>query len=220
MKNSVLAFIGISSSLILAGCTSGTTYGTGKTHEAQTAEGLYNMFALKTEKTKIDYNARPDLIMPANKTSLPQPSTIEASTSAANPDWPETPEQRIARIREAAPKADERSGELPLEFMTRKKEGIEISRAKNNGYSEYDPRNTSLSTNPKLRDDVSEEVKRRREELAYSKGNTRKYLTEPPSEYRTPSENAVAGDLGVTPEEVKKREAEARKRLLEEQSPG
>ena len=60
-------------------------------------------------------------------------------------------------------------------------------------------------------DAESEEVKRKRAELAYSTGPQRKYLTEPPVEYRTPASTAVAGDLGYDDEELKALEEAAKK---------
>ena len=101
-------------SVFVAGCNGGTTYGTGVSHEEQTIKSLSNIFAFKQdERQNIDYSSRPDLVMPPEQSNLPQPLDVEQSTS--NADWPETPEERIARIRGEAVEADERSGELPIE---------------------------------------------------------------------------------------------------------
>ena len=202
-------------SFALAGCNGGgTTYGTGVSHEEQTVKALSNVFAFKNdEQPNIDYSARPDLVMPPDNGQLPQPLDVEQSTS--NADWPETPEQRIARVRGEAVEADKRSGELPLEEMRREKYGIGVAGPVERARSARADRGGNDFIDM-LRDgegkSESEELKRRRAELAYSTGPQRKYLTEPPVEYRTPAATAVAGDLGYDPEEVKKlEEEEARK---------
>ena len=61
------------------------------------------------------------------------------------------------------------------------------------------------------------EARKRRGELAYSTGVKRKYLTEPPTEYRVPSENAEAGELGISKEEVDeaKKQAEIDRRNID-----
>ena len=62
----------------------------------------------------------------------------------------------------------------------------------------------------------SEEAIRRREQLSYSTGVQRKYLTEPPKIYRTPSANAVAGEAGVTIDDIagNKKEKEKNQHLI------
>ncbi len=202
----------LAASVVVAGCTAGgTTYGTGVSHETQTVKAISNMFSIRgDERPDIDYASRPDLVMPPQRGSLPQPLETEQSTS--NVDWPETPEERIARIRGEAVEADERSGELPLEEMRRKKYGIAA------GYDEATYKNirndeggNAMIDIVRDNDSVSEEVKRRRSQMAYSTGPQRKYLTEPPVEYRTPAATAAAGDLGYNEEELKAIEEKAEK---------
>ncbi|MDJ0613435.1 MAG: hypothetical protein QNJ29_07130 [Rhizobiaceae bacterium] len=206
MKNRILPIALSLGALTLAGCSSsGTTYGTGVSHERQTLDGLYNMFSISPNKgEKIDYSARPDLVMPANKGALPAPGS-EVEQVAGDPAWPETPEQRIAAVREAAPEADERSGNLPTEYLTSEKQGIE-----NSARLYRTARSTRASEELPIVDpnanSQSAEAKRRREQLAYSTGVKRKFLTEPPAEYRKPADTAEAGDIGITSEEIKKLE--------------
>ncbi len=213
--NSILIVTGLA---FLAGCSSysGTTYGTGTTHEEDTMKSLINVLAIKPgDQEKIDYNARPDLVMPANKQALPTPAQQQAN---AEENWPVSPEQRIAAIREAAPEADWRTGDIPLEFQLAEKEGI--SRTGNGYLSERSrARDKDSRILDGIKNDINgtgegEEARRIRNELAYSTGVQRKYLTEPPTEYRTPSENSEAGNTGVTTEEIlaeQKRIAQQRK---------
>lgn len=218
MRKLVSVSLLVVSAALVAGCQSGTTYGTGVTHEEQTFDGLVNILAFKPKETeRIDYRPRPELVMPAETAALPQP--LEENASTSNADWPETPEERIARIRGEAVKPDARTGEVPVEELLRKKEGINKPRFNNAHYA----RRTPVSDNGDtfLQDLIDrqdgkarKEVLKRRAQLAYSKGATRKYLTEPPTEYRTPAATAVAGDLGYSEEELKEiaRKEEARKK--------
>ena len=214
MKYAHILF-GVCSLALVAGCNGGTTYGTGTTHEEATAKSFMNMLALSQEKQpKVDYEARPDLVMPASKDALPQPvdeiETVEE-------DWPISPEERIAAVREAAPDEDDRSGEIPLEFMLSEKEGI------GNSATLY---NRSLRRNEKdggqfikeIKKDAagitaSDKLKKKREQLTYStSASQRKYLVEPPSEYRTPAETAEAGDVGIDSEELEARQKENKRK--------
>ncbi len=203
MKRTVFSMGLIASVLALAGCTGGTTYGTGTTHEEATMKGLSNIFSLKSQKNTIDYNSRPSLVMPANKQILPAPVTKQAASS--NEQWPETPEERIAKVRAAAPEADWRTGELPVEYLQSEKEGITKSpnlksaRAPVWAKEEQwlaDTRNDANGINE------SKKAKKLKEEIAYSTGVKRKYLTEPPTEYRQPAATAETGDLGISEEEL------------------
>jgi len=204
------------SSTVLAGCVGGTTYGTGVTHEEQTLKGISNIFRLRQKKpAKIEYASRPDLVMPPANSSLPQPLEAEASTS--NVDWPETPEQRIARIRGDAVVADIRSGNIPVEEQLRKKDGTRVASASRKKRSvQADRGGNAFIDVLKTGDPEGKEARRRRGQLAYSNSSERKYLTEPPVEYRTPAATAVAGDLGYSDEELeeikKKEEKEAKAR--------
>ena len=201
------------SAAVLTGCTSGTTYGTGSSHEEQTVKSMYNLLSIKPpEQANIDYSARPDLVMPASKQNLPTPGE---AAQGQEQDWPVDPEQRIAAVREAAPEPHWRSGNLPTEYLTSEKEGIRNSA----GLYAASRRNEKdggqfikiIQEESKTGSNVSEEVKRRREQLTYSSGPSRKFLTEPPTEYRVPAETAEAGAVGLTNEEIAELDKKRRK---------
>ncbi len=192
--------------LTLAGCTGGTTYGTGSSHELDTVKSLGKIFSLRNQKSSIDYKTRPELVLPANKNALPQP--VDSRALAADQDWPESPELRAAKLSSNAPVADTRNkggADLPIEFLTdTNKQGI--------GNSARIQRNARKNVNSgadefiqAIKDDANgvgegKLARERRDQLAFSTGVKRKFLTEPPVEYRTPSANAEAGDLGVNQE--------------------
>ncbi|MEM9330133.1 MAG: hypothetical protein AAGA53_02335 [Pseudomonadota bacterium] len=214
-KNTSLAGIG-ASLIILAGCTSGTTYGTGTSHEEDTVKGIVNMLAVSPkDKPDIDYSARPDLVMPANPQALPSPSE---NAELQDEDWPVSPEQRIADVRASAPEGNWRGSEdIPLEYQLSEKDGITNS-ARVYRQSRAHSRSGSDKLIEAIRDDANgvgegAEARKRREELAYSTGVKRKFLTEPPVEYRQPSQNAEAGDTGITRKEI----TEAQKKAKEDQ---
>lgn len=198
----------------LSACVGGTTYGTGVSQEKQTLDDVYNMFTLKRQRHDIDYSARPDLVVPEDTAALPEP--LENGVTTSNPEWPETPEERIARIRAQAPEEDPETGLVPVEDRLRKKEGIDIEtrdiNAENRdaGIDRYG--NPILGFQQK-RKEQREEVLRRKNELKVSSTPTRRYLTEPPIEYRIPADTAPTGEDAFTEEQL----AERKRKELEEQ---
>ncbi|MEC9343831.1 MAG: hypothetical protein VYD64_08285 [Pseudomonadota bacterium] len=205
--------VALACALSLSACIGGTTYGTGVSQEKQTFDDVYNMFTLKKKRRNIDYSARPDLIVPENTAALPEPIDVEAATS--NPDWPETPEQRVARIRAQAGEIDERSGDYDIRENLRSKDGINIETRNPTG--KFIAGRTDRDGNPLLNvetanDSAAEEVRKAKAELDYSRGVRRKYLTEPPTDYRVPAGTAPSGSEAFTEEELARRAAEEERR--------
>lgn len=199
----------------LAGCVGGTTYGTGVGQEEQTFKDLYSMMSLQRERKNIDYSARPDLVVPQNKQALPEPLSA-AETANNDPNWPESPEQRIARVRAEAGEIDPRTGDYSQQERSRKKEGIAVETYNHRGA--FVPGRTDRDGNPILYHGESEarrQVLAARASADYSRGPSRKYLTEPPVEYRVPAETAPSGQEAFSEEELKAREEEE-KRLKKE----
>ncbi len=175
--------------LALAGCMGSPTYGTDKTANAQLLEDLSGAFSIglgATERNEIDYKPRPALVKPETTAVLPSPQdSVTASTSMG---WPESPEQRLARVRAEA---------------------------------------TANRDNPAYRSNVINDIKaaedmtpgeqqqayrQQRASMASSSAN-RRFLSEPPLDYRQPSATAPVGELGES-EDRKERaaEREAKKR--------
>ena len=191
----------------LTACNSGTTYGTGVSHEKQTLDGFYNMIALKPQKEpKIDYSSRPDLVMPANQDALPEPGE---ATANAPQNWPVSPEQRIAAVREDAPTIDGQTG------LMENRENLNQLATPSRKKRKYEHENDVLT----VRSVVNEVNKSRqidKDIIKYSAPTSRKYLTEPPTEYRTPTATAEAGDLGHDSEYLKKLRKKKRAEMLAE----
>ena len=106
------------SGLLVSGCMSSPTYGTGKTANEQLATDVTSMFSLKP-KTGLarEYEPRPELVKPATPTTeLPPPQ--ENIVTAAGGQWPESPEQKRARIRADATENRDKPGWEPESSTT------------------------------------------------------------------------------------------------------
>ncbi|QKV20651.1 hypothetical protein HTY61_12485 [Oricola thermophila] len=94
-RTGTIAALG-ASAFVLAGCL-GPTYGTDKPAMEQLFDDLSGSLALgKKERVAIDYKPRPDLVKPADTSTLPEP---QQNIAEASPEWPESPEERLARIK-------------------------------------------------------------------------------------------------------------------------
>ena len=204
-------------------CVGGTTYGTGVSQEQQTIEDFSNLISFGKKKPNIDYQARPDLVVPEEKVLVEPRDEVE---TASTEDWPESPEQRIARIRAEAEEAEKTIG------------GQNAYARKQKLYRSVQPGTGELPSAPIGKGvpnvtcdpnrggimrqctgaEISNAVRAERREIK-SVGKTgyqRRYLTEPPLEYRTPDGNAVEGDLGYTSAELRRIENEEKERKRKE----
>ncbi|MGV1907266.1 hypothetical protein [Agrobacterium cavarae] len=171
--------------LALSACTS-PTYGTGKSASEQLLDDLGNATSITGDQTKrnVKYNPRPGLVVPAQARAeqLAQPQQSLANREN-NPQWPETPEEARERLRaEAEANKDNPNYRSPL--------------LAGNG------------TNGQMTETQKWEAFRKAKADAQGgtvvNTNTRKYLTDPPVEYRNVSQDQLA-DLGE-PELKKEKE--------------
>jgi type IV secretory pathway VirB10-like protein len=120
-------FLGLSAScaaVLLAGCMSSPTYGTGKTANQQLVDDVTGILALgPQDKPQINYTPRGQLVRPSTTTVLPEPQ--QELASAENPAWPESPEQRRRRIRE---EADEMGTAHPSVVASTNAQRVELQR--------------------------------------------------------------------------------------------
>lgn len=183
---------------LLSGCMSSPTYGTGKSANQQLVEDVTGILSIGPRNTgpEIAYNPRPGLVKPASLEVLPEPQQDMAS--ASNPQWPESPEQRRARIRDEATENQDnpfyRSQIAPA------------NRAGGRQSDTYDPERWAsepVTRNPNARSEVQRLVRERNQ----GDPTTRRLLSEPPVAYRQPAATAAAGDLGED-EAVKERRAQ------------
>jgi len=189
-------------SALAAGCMSSPTYGTDKTSNEQLFEDVSGMFALGGDKKEpINYKPRPDLVRPSSNT-LPPPQQSVASVEGDQ--WPESPEQRRARIRADATanqnNASYRSEVVPdVEPARRSRPPVDANARR----FERPTNGTEPNANQKRT-----EFNARLTEQRQGSATSRKYLSEPPIDYRQPASTAAVGDIGED-EAVKERRAKS-----------
>lgn len=168
----------------LSGCQSAMTYGTGKAPGMQTVEDLVGIAALSTAtKEPIDYKPRPKIVAPPTTATLPPPS--DGNTTALASNWPVDPDAQAAKIRADAA-AREATG-APTPFFR-------VPKGPDDGQPvvyDRDPEKEALGT--------AEQSAAARKLFADARGAiavdengnpVRRYLTDPPSEYRIPDPTA------------------------------
>lgn len=187
MRTGLLCLVG--GSFLLTGCM-GPTYGTGKTAGEQLVEDVGNAVMIRPdnkEAKSIRYQPRGGLVVPKDETALTTPQQSVASKD--NPEWLESPEDMRERLREEAT----------------------VSRDDPNYRS---PLASQGTTNRKL--SAAEQTAAYREARRLQMGayaDKRRYLSDPPLDYRRLPEEAQA-DLGEperTKERRRKKEAKAAK---------
>jgi hypothetical protein len=172
------------STLALSGCMGSPTYGTDKTANEQLIEDLTGVLSLAPKnRPKIEYQPRPELVRPETTAVLPPPQDNVRTASAA---WPESPEQRRARLRqEATDNQENPTYRSPILHDTT-------------------PGAERLLTPQEQR----AEFKRRLALQNAADPTTRRYLSEPPLDYRTAAATAPTDQLG---EDEWKKERDAKK---------
>lgn len=182
------------SGLALSGCMSSPTYGTDKTAGTQLVEDLSNAFTFApTKKEKIDYKPRPTLVKPGpgQREALPAPQDNITQT-AAN-EWPESPEQRRARLRaEATDNQDDPTYRAQIVDDIQVDPVAMKQALKESGSSHPPPPGQGLGVTAARRGEIA----RRSAEGRQGNPTTRKYLSEPPLDYRVSAATAPQGDLG------------------------
>ena len=182
----------VASGLALSGCMSSPTYGTDKTAGEQLAGDLSGVFSISPKRTQqIDYKPRPELVKPApgQKEVLPAP---QESIETASTDWPESPEQRRARMR-----ADATAHQNDPSYQSQIVDDVQtdpaaVKKAMADSASSHPPR-WSPADSDKGR---AAEIQRRTAEGKQGDPTTRKYLSEPPLAYRAAADTAPQGELG------------------------
>lgn len=195
----VPALVLVASALALSACMGAPTYGTGTPADEQLLEDLSGALSLAPkDRADIDYAPRPGIVMPPSREVLPPP---QEKVTASSSQWPESPEQRLARVRADAtahqddPNYDsgivrdvKRDEDRPKQPRTRWTETEFQSQAKGVGKREA--------------------FDRRLAETKQGSPTRRRYLSEPPRVYRDPAPTAPSGDIG---EDEWKKEREARR---------
>jgi hypothetical protein len=182
--------------LVLAGCVSSPTYGTDKTASEQLVGDLSNALSFSPPKKEhIDYNPRPALVKPApgEKESLPAPQ--DSITQTASAEWPESPEQRRARLRAEAT-AHENDPNYDSQIIDDvQTDPVAVKKAMEDSGSSHPPRwqpSDSGAGAAARRAKIAAQLAERKQ----GDPTSRKYLSEPPLAYRVPSDTAPQNDIG------------------------
>lgn len=196
------------SGLLVSGCMSSPTYGTGVSANTQLATDVSTMFSLKPKKTSAEYAPRPELVKPAGRiTELPAPQ--ESVVTASADQWPESPEQRRARIRaEAGENADKAGWESDVV------NDISVTKPKSAPGGSARSQDSGVASLGKQEDFSKKAAEVKAANAAAKQGSptVRRTLTEPPLDYRQPAQTAAADDLGEDELKKKRRlKAEAKK---------
>ncbi len=176
------------SALALSGCVGmAPTYGTGKAADTQLVEDVAGMFSLSPKKKEqIDYKPRPELVKPATTAALPPPQD-DITTASAGGVWPESPEARLARVR-----ADATANRDKVDFEPEVDVPQDTRRIYRNARGdEVNPDGSALSVE-KQRADFNARLAMSNQGSA----TDRRYLSEPPLEYRQPASTAATDDVG------------------------
>ncbi|MBL8579424.1 MAG: hypothetical protein JNK47_19655 [Mesorhizobium sp.] len=193
------------SGLLVSGCMSSPTYGTGVTANEQLATDLSGMFSMTPKRTSAEYAPRADLVKPTKATTeLPAPQDSIVTADAGQ--WPESPEQRRARLRaEATENQDNPNWQSDIVndmSPTTSRTSRNFGKTTKQLESGIEPI-SSASLNQQ-----GAAFRKARDASNQGDPTVRKTLTEPPVEYRQPATTAATDDLGE-PEFKKQRRLKA-----------
>ncbi len=184
--------------VLLAGC-SGVTYGTGTRTEMQTINDVTSMISFGGgEKAEIDTTPRGGIVVPppTAKAALPAPVDTTTTASIDPADWPNDPDVAAKKR-----KADQDSETLPQAGVGAKDPGFRFSKDYWDKQKQAAPPNNNNVPESVLTLQRFQNATIDKKALAQAKserggsldenGNpTRRFLTEPPAEYRTPDASA------------------------------
>jgi hypothetical protein len=204
---------------MLSGCMGAPTYGTGTPADEQLLQDITGIIDIAPKKkAEIDYKPRPEIVKPADTATLPPPQ--QSVAAASSPEWPETPEQMRERLRAEATANRDSPQYRPSVTDSR---GQDIASAESDPRNPrlVEPRTTASTSTadtvqtaetPKITsaaaydripgnheptpDNAREEFNRRLAEQKQGSPTERRYLSEPPLEYRVPASTAPSNDIG------------------------
>lgn len=182
------------SGLLVSGCMSSPTYGTGVSSNEQLATDLSSMFSMKPKRTTAEYAPRPELVKPAKATTeLPAPQ--ESVVTADAGQWPESPEQRRARLRAEATENQDNPrwqsdivNDVGVTSTTSKAKVGTSARAMESGVAKAGEAENLNALGAKARQAKAVSMQ--------GSPTVRRTLSEPPLDYRQPAETAPTDDLG------------------------
>lgn len=197
----------------LSGCVSSPTYGTDKTAAEQLTNDVSNIASFRPKSgTRINYQPRPDLVRPGKGAAENLPAPQQSVASTDNPGWVESPEAKRARLRaDATENSDDPTWRAKIDNDTVPAASSTPVKASNASARVTDSGIAPVGTVSAAKQ--REMYKEKRAETQQGSATSRKFLSEPPLDYRQASATAPTDDLGE--DEVKKErrlKAEARKK--------
>lgn len=200
----------VASGLLASGCMSSPTYGTGTTQNQQLVTDVSGMFSLKPKRTSSEYSPRPELVKPTTPTTdLPPPQESIVTADAAQ--WPESPEQRRARIRADATENRDKLGWEPEVVndiaVEKQSQSVALGTSGRSIESGVAPAGKGENLTKK-----GAEFKQKLAMTKQGSPTVRRTLSEPPLDYRQPAATAPTDELGEDEYKKQRRlKAEARK---------
>lgn len=179
--------------VLLGGCgLQGPTYGTGKGANVQLFEDVTSMVDLKPDRgDPIAYQPRPELVQPpalAANGTLPPPQ--EAVSSSI-----ESPEERRRRYRDYATANRDDPNFRPVVDTPDDYRTTERAPAVRYSQGGIVPEPATIAGR-KTAEEQSAEFRRNRKIATTGDADKRRFLSEPPTEYRQPVASAPSGELG------------------------
>ncbi len=190
--------------LVFSGCVSSPTYGTGTTANSQLMEDLSSSFSFMPKQgATVAYQPRPEVLKDGVAKGLPAPQENVTKTAGV---WPESPEQKRARLRQEA--TDAQGDPTFVPSIQNDSTGLATAvRGSGNPNDERDARKHVVEGA-----DLSARVKAARVTNATGSPTKRATLSEPPLDYRQPATTAAYGDVGEDESKKERRlRAEAKK---------
>lgn len=193
-SQALTGMVALSLAALLAGC-SGNTYGTGVSSEKQLLKDVTSLVSLGSadDKPRISYNSRPKLVKAPQVAALPTPAETITGDAGYFPEDPELKRKRLLEQLENGDGLDE--AELSPEIVAMRQESLERSRR--DALTKIDKEECDhvcdVLESQEGRKRMLEKKNLERELNGVKK---RRYLTEPPDEYRTPAETAEIGVVG------------------------
>ena len=174
--------VAVTMSVVVAGCTSSPRYGTDKTANAHLLDGLGSLVSLTPNKKNSEVAYKPRPELVRPPEGAPLPQPQQSLASKENPQWLESPEDTRRRLVAEQDDNTNRFGQAK----------------------------TVLTSDPSTK----EQFEQFRQARANQKGayEGRRYLSDPPTDYRTPVDSAPTDVLGESEfKKEQRRKAAARK---------
>ncbi|HVY19921.1 MAG TPA: hypothetical protein VHA70_07535 [Bauldia sp.] len=182
-RRASLPVLAVAGAAALAGCNS-MTYGTGTTPAMQTVQDLTGLATGgKADKAPIDYSPRPKIVAPPAIGALPPPQSDSQTLASTN--WPNDPDLLKARVKADA---DARAAAGQEDQLRLPKGKLVAAPPPGENYVSKEDLAKIKATMDSNKGGMSVDA---------SGAPVRKYLTDPPVEYRLPDPNApvaVAAD--------------------------